>query len=317
MTHRIYRIRCLQRFMVAAAALSALAALGGAPLSVLAQSMSHESRSLAATYDFQYRASDNRVNVFDDGALTRIQLPEGTLLPTILALQPKGEVVLHPRRDGPFLAVEGVHMQLRLRWANARDVAVAYTGQKLLPERAGQGAAFGAVAATSSYGSAAKPVAARVSAPVAPSASAERTAALDALNYGAPSAPTAQVSAPAAAPAPAPVAGTASEAQAGAPATGAVRAASVSFEVTPSDKTVREVLMRWAQAVQWSFGPEHWTVAVDLPVVASARLGSDFKGAVRELLESTTLGDVPLQPCFYANQVLRVVPRTERCDRLQ
>jgi hypothetical protein len=33
------------------------------------------------------------------------------------------------------------------------------------------------------------------------------------------------------------------------------------------------------------------------------------------LIEATELSDRPLQPCFYANQVLRVVPLAEACDR--
>jgi len=37
---------------------------------------------------------------------------------------------------------------------------------------------------------------------------------------------------------------------------------------------------------------------------------------VRGLLSSTDLTDFPVQPCFYSNNVLRVVTRAEVCDRM-
>jgi hypothetical protein len=37
--------------------------------------------------------------------------------------------------------------------------------------------------------------------------------------------------------------------------------------------------------------------------------------AVRHLLAATELSERPLQPCFYSNQVLRVVPYAQACDR--
>jgi len=36
---------------------------------------------------------------------------------------------------------------------------------------------------------------------------------------------------------------------------------------------------------------------------------------VRALLAATELSERPVQPCFYANQVLRVVAYTQTCDR--
>jgi hypothetical protein len=126
-----------------------------------AQSVAEPGQTLAtsaSTYDFAYRATDNRVNVFDDGKITRIQLPEGTLLPTLVAIQPKGEVLLHPKREGTYLVVEGIHQQLRLRWANAKDISVVYTGQVALNQRIGQAAAFGATTPSVQFGAAAKPV---------------------------------------------------------------------------------------------------------------------------------------------------------------
>lgn len=74
--------------------------------------------------------------------------------------------------------------------------------------------------------------------------------------------------------------------------------------------------MAWSKRAGWTHDPEHWTVPFDLPVLSSADLGTDFKGAVRSLLASTDLTNMPLQPCFYSNNVLRVVPKAELCDRM-
>lgn len=87
------------------------------------------------------------------------------------------------------------------------------------------------------------------------------------------------------------------------------------FTVGAEDQNFRQVLARWSKEAGWAFGPEHWTVDRDIPVVGSASLGNDFKTAVRELLGSTELGDLPVKPCFYTNRVLRVVPQNEKCDR--
>lgn len=87
------------------------------------------------------------------------------------------------------------------------------------------------------------------------------------------------------------------------------------FTVARSDKTIRETLAKWAKSVDWTNEPEHWTVGFDLPVLSAADLGTDFKAAVRALLSSTDLTNMPLQPCFYSNQVLRIVPKAELCDK--
>ena len=89
------------------------------------------------------------------------------------------------------------------------------------------------------------------------------------------------------------------------------------FAVLPSDKSVRETLTRWAGTAGWMHMPEHWAVAEDYSVggVAGAEVfGMDFKGAVRVLISSTDLTTRPAQPCFYSNNVVRVIPRTGICD---
>ena len=85
------------------------------------------------------------------------------------------------------------------------------------------------------------------------------------------------------------------------------------FEVMARDTHVRGVLARWASEAQWTFSPVHWTFPRDLPVQGQARFGGDFKAAVRRLLDTSERTDMPVQPCFYANQVLRVIDANRLC----
>lgn len=82
------------------------------------------------------------------------------------------------------------------------------------------------------------------------------------------------------------------------------------------DGTVRSVLDKWSISAGWTFAVEHWTVNRDLPISADTTFRGDYRAAVRSLLASSELTDLPLQPCFYSNAVLRVVPRNEICDRM-
>lgn len=87
------------------------------------------------------------------------------------------------------------------------------------------------------------------------------------------------------------------------------------FDAALADQNMRRVLSRWARMAGWSFEAEHWTVDVDIPLAGAASFSADFKGSVRALLASTELSSRPLQPCFYSNNVMRVVPLAEACDR--
>jgi len=115
---------------------------------------------------------------------------------------------------------------------------------------------------------------------------------------------------------PASVASTASAHSSGAVA--AVRATEpVGYSVLKSDQSVRETLTRWAASAGWAHLPEHWAIAEDYSVGGTAGpevFGADFKGAVRVLISSTDLTSRPAQPCFYANNVVRVIPRAGICD---
>ncbi|WP_459614621.1 TrbG/VirB9 family P-type conjugative transfer protein [Bordetella sp. 2513F-2] len=99
------------------------------------------------------------------------------------------------------------------------------------------------------------------------------------------------------------------------PAGSAPDSASPIYRAAPPDTTLRAVLSRWAGAAGWTFQAQHWSVDVDIPLAGSADFPGEFRDAVRALLSSTELTDRPVQPCFYANRVLRVVPHTQACDR--
>lgn len=86
------------------------------------------------------------------------------------------------------------------------------------------------------------------------------------------------------------------------------------FRASTDDRNMRRVLKRWAKTAGWTFGFDHWTLDVDIPVSASVDLGSDFTTAVRALLASTEMSDRPAQPCFYTNKVLRVIGASQQCD---
>ena len=88
------------------------------------------------------------------------------------------------------------------------------------------------------------------------------------------------------------------------------------FFVTNADQTIRDVLVRWSQNSGWVHKPEHWSVERDHPIMGEAGpelFGGDFKESVRILLSSTDLTDRPVQPCFYTNRVLRVIPKSASC----
>src|SRR5690606_40601005 len=80
------------------------------------------------------------------------------------------------------------------------------------------------------------------------------------------------------------------------------------FDVSLTDRNMRNALARWARQAGWTFQPEHWATDVDIPLAGVATFGADFRHAVRMLLSATEMAERPLQPCFYSNRVVRVVP---------
>lgn len=90
------------------------------------------------------------------------------------------------------------------------------------------------------------------------------------------------------------------------------------FAAFRADNTIREVLVRWSAMSGWAHDPEHWAVEKDHPIEGNAGpevFGMEFKAAVRILLASTENSDLPVQPCFYTNRVVRVIAKAATCDR--
>lgn len=270
-------------------------------------------------FDFSYRVSDSRINVFDDGQVTRLQLPEGLQLPAVIARTPAGEQILTPRRDGVYLVLDGVHAQIALVWANNRNVQIQYTGT-MTDARQGRAAAHPAMPAAVVAAAAPAPMSVT---PVSPAVAADRlnTEIRSASANTAPTlqaqAQTVQPSPPAMAPvvpagASTPVA-TDKEKLATVPA--APAAPAITFAVRERE-TVREALTRWSKDAGWTHLPEHYTVDFDVQILGTVPPYTDFRTGVRALLATTSMTQKPLQPCFYSNQVLRVILRTQRCDQI-
>ncbi len=257
-------------------------------------------------FDFSYAVSDSRINVFDDGQTTRLQLPEGLVLPAVIARTPAGEQILTPRRDGVYLVVDGVHAQMALVWANNRQVQIQYMGA-MTDLRQGRAAAHAALAPAQTTQAQAAPVQVATTAP-ASRQQALASAVQVAAQASVPSLPVQAVAAasvPQTAAAVAAVAAVATEPAKPAP----------TFSVRQRE-SIRETLARWSQDAGWTHLPEHYTVDFDIQILGSVEPYTDFRAGVRALLATTSMTERPLQPCFYSNQVLRVVLRTQRCDQI-
>ncbi|MGE4340429.1 MAG: TcpQ domain-containing protein [Pigmentiphaga sp.] len=254
-------------------------ALGG--LMLAGASVAH------AAYDFAYRLWGDRrvapIQIFDDGRQTWLQFSPGQVVPAVFAGRDAESLVLAPHvQQGPYLVLEGTAARIELRIAEI--VARAdYAGDR--PRTWGD-----------SLAAVPPPGQALVGGPAA---------VMPAWPAGTPEAPVAamRVETPSAGPA---VVATVEPMP---------PAAALEFDAALADGNIRRVLERWARAAGWWFQAEHWAVDVDIPLIGAASFGPDFRNAVRGLLASTELGERPLQPCFYANRVLRVVSLSQACDR--
>jgi len=233
--------------------------------------------------DFGWRLSGDRavapLQVFSDASRTWLQWLPGQILPIILGSSEQGEQVLTYLRQGPYTIIEGHWSVLLFRsarhQARARRADAALVAAATLQERA---SSFPSASRRQSVQTSSRPNAA--------------------LHSQGP--PSADVSLPA----------TASRVPEAVP-----QVAQPFFSVSHTDLHLRQALTRWAGLSGWRFEPEHWAVDIDIPLSASAKFSEDFVSSVQALLASTELSDRPLQPCFYSNRVLRIVPVAEPCDR--
>jgi len=241
--------------------------------------------------DFGWKLSGDRavapLQVFSDTSRTWLQWLPGQMLPIILGATEQGEQVLTYLRQGPYTILEGHWPALLFRSARLQararrvDASLAASGPMHHP------AAQYPLAPQYPFGSqqqlnSQQQVGSQHSTSAQQQSSAQQQRSLQHR----PNSPqqSAQPSRP-------------------------------FFSVSHTDLHLRQALIRWAGLSGWRFEPEHWAVDVDIPLSASAKFSDDFVSSVQALLASTELSDRPLQPCFYSNQVLRIVPVAEPCDR--
>ena len=281
--------------------------------------------SAAHAFRFDWRLSGDPavapMQVFDDGKDVWLQFAPGQPLPAIFGVRANVEHALPYTRRDPYAVVAGAWDALRFRGGRltARAEREARRDTQRDTERAADvAAAPGAPVSMSAEAAVAVPLAGvgqlagkgplgTRDAPVL-AASLPGDSKADISTAGA---LTAAVSSGAASTSDTSISGVSLSAI---PSPNAAAAVS-RYRAAPPDTTLRAVLARWAGDSGWTFRPQHWAVDVDIPLSASADFSGDFKSAVRELLSATELADKPLQPCFYGNQVLRVVPLAQPCSR--
>ncbi len=285
-----------------------LSACAGMPdLSLLIPGSNRQPASSPVHFNFAWRLSGDRgvapLQVFDDGRRTWLQFPTEQLLPAVFEHTSSGDRTLSYKREGPYMVLEGVWPKLVLRGGHL----------KALVEQLGNPAA----------NSTTVPVMATVGSQLAPSVKASvpadeaKTAMVvpDASIGGSHDVNISLPPAPGEASAPVREAPSASLLTSSSFDISVSHSSSQRYAVSPQDLNLRSALVRWARSAGWTFEPEHWAVDADIPIVGSATFEPSFKLAVQELVASTELADRPLQPCFYSNQVLRIVPYAQQCDR--
>ncbi|AZS78711.1 hypothetical protein ELS24_09815 [Achromobacter spanius] len=299
------------RIFFLAAGLSCLGACTSWPANGGAGSAWQTSGSATRGFRFDWRLSGEPavapMQVFDDGKEVWLQFAPGQALPAIFGLREGLEHPLPYTRREPYAVVAGSWSALRFRGGRLSARAERDVDASVIPP-ASASASESASASASALPDATPSVAIPPSGvgelatrgPLGSAGGAPARAATAEVDTAVDGVPT--HTAPAMAASVPPLSGDAS-----APAR--------FYRAAPPDTTLRAVLARWAGDSGWTFYPQHWAVDVDIPLSASAEFSGDFKSAVRELLSATELGDKPLQPCFYGNQVLRVVPLAQSCSR--
>lgn len=270
----------------------------------------------AVQYNFDWELSGHRavapVQVFDDGSKTWLQFAPQQPVPAIFADGAGGGRPLAYTREGPYVVLQGVWPGLVLRGGHLKS-----TMRRIEGMRAAAGSEPGADALAVVPSAALAPAASAPSAnPVNPAGSVETPVPMPAAGPSSAETDGRGLAA-------GPPDRTLDKAPSSSLAT-ALTAASFDlsgaapvgrYQVSPQDVTLRSALARWARQAGWTFEPEHWAIDADIPIVGTASFEADFKLAVRELVASTELSDRPAQPCFYSNQVLRIVPYAQPCDR--
>lgn len=270
-------------------------------------------------YDFGYRISDDRIQIFDDGQHTRIVLPEGTLTPTVVAVQPSGEVLLMPSRDGTNLVFGGIYTRLVIRWSNGREVIANYQGESQVQVRNGKPAAFGAVQPVNGYGTPPPPVyrAPDAAQPVVPAPPAKTAA--DAIK---PPPVESRVATQTPPPPAKPTTTTVAAVNASQDdvrekdeptASNAIEIAAKPqpvWHIRNTDSTLSKALARWALG---STPPISWEAEKDFPATNAVYQGT-YLGVVEQVMRDTARSQYPLHACVYQN-VVRILHASQSCVR--
>lgn len=246
-------------------------------------------------YSFDWHLSGERqvapLQVFDNGKKIWLQFMPEQVVPAVFQSTPQGERPLRYKREGDYLILDGVWQKLSFRGGSL----VAYAERRVMTSAVPvQDTAQFTPAQTT-------PVALDVNTLLEPGHTENTTATL-AISA---SSSTPDISA------------SADARRLTSPSFSSVRIPPMTslYGVTIQDQNLRKALDRWARQASWTFGTEHWTVDVDIPISGEATFGDSFEDSVQDLLSATELAERPLRPCFYSNRVLRVVAYSQSCDR--
>lgn len=290
--------------------------------SLFSTSQGGASLTAPSQFHFDWRISGDQdtapLQVFDDGKAVWLQFPSSEYTPALFARTKQGLIPLAFGRQGPYVTVEGIWPVLVARGGTLQTVLERVSATR--PEAVQTPVTRSS--ATVEWLEEADPIPETHSSGVfnarddvadsAPFASASPKHGIDYAEVVVTSAePKADSIGAAIAP----------EVVKAASMAVAVEAFTLSeqepavYQVGPKDQNMRLTLERWAHAAGWTFQTEHWVVEVDIPIVGEASFAPPFQSAVQQMLSSTEMADRPLQPCFYSNKVLRVVPYAQVCDR--
>ncbi|WP_206955996.1 toxin co-regulated pilus biosynthesis Q family protein [Trinickia acidisoli] len=83
------------------------------------------------------------------------------------------------------------------------------------------------------------------------------------------------------------------------------------WQVELTDSTFQKLFDRWAKLADWTLV---WDVPQDIPVIGQYTFSGKFTDAVFAVTNSTNGTDLPIHPCFYTNNVVRIVPVSVVCN---